>query len=73
MAPLLLQHGSVDTVVPDSQSRDMEKLMRGLEKKTVEVVIYEGEGHGWQMEETIRASTEAQRQFWAKTLKTRQL
>jgi dipeptidyl aminopeptidase/acylaminoacyl peptidase len=71
-APLLLQHGSVDTVIPYPQSRDMEKLMRGL-GKTAEVVIYEGEGHGWQMEETIRGSIEAQRQFWAKTLKTRQL
>jgi dipeptidyl aminopeptidase/acylaminoacyl peptidase len=66
-APLLLLHGEVDTIVPAWQATRMEEVLRGL-GKSAEVVIFEGEGHGFHMEKTIRASIELQAQFWAKTL-----
>lgn len=66
-APLLLLQGSVDTVVPEVQARQIEDIMHQL-GKTIEVVVFEGEGHGWHKKETIRESLELQTQFWAKTL-----
>jgi len=66
-APLLLLQGDVDTIVPVNQATQMEEAMKKV-GKTVEVVIFEGEGHGWHKEETMRASMELQTEFWAKTL-----
>lgn len=66
-APLLLLQGDEDTVVPMNQTQEMEKIMK--EKgRHVEMVIYEGEGHGWQKESTIKDSLEKQTDFWARTL-----
>ncbi|KKK21768.1 hypothetical protein ARAM_001691 [Aspergillus rambellii] len=66
-APLLLLQGDVDTIVPVSQATQMEEAMNQAGKQ-VEVVIFEGEGHGWHMEGTMKASMELQTEFWAKTL-----
>jgi dipeptidyl aminopeptidase/acylaminoacyl peptidase len=62
-APLLLLQGDIDTIVPVSQATVMEEKMRELEK-AVEVVIFEGEGHGFHMEKTLRASLQFQAEFW---------
>lgn len=62
-APLLLLQGDVDTIVPPWQTTRMEQVMRGLGKE-VQGVIFEGEGHGFHMEKTIRTSTEVQARFW---------
>ncbi|KAJ6088734.1 hypothetical protein N7486_009995 [Penicillium sp. IBT 16267x] len=66
-ARVLLLQGDVDKVVPVSQATQMEEAMRNA-GKDVEVVIFEGEGHGWHKGETIRASTELMTDFWARTL-----
>lgn len=66
-APLLLLQGSVDTVVPEVQARQFESVMNQL-GKDIEVVVFEGEGHGWHKKETIKAALELQAQFWTKTL-----
>lgn len=66
-APLLLLQGSVDTVVPEVQARQFEEVMMNL-RKSVKVVVFEGEGHGWHKRETIKKSLELQEQFWEETL-----
>ncbi|CAK7230996.1 hypothetical protein SEUCBS140593_007776 [Sporothrix eucalyptigena] len=64
-APLLLLQGDSDTIVPAWQSTKMEEKMREL-GKPVEMTIFEGEGHGFHLAETIKKSTELQEAFWAK-------
>ncbi len=62
-APLLLLQGEVDTIVPPWQATRMEQVMHELGKE-VQVIMFEGEGHGFHMDKTIRTSTEAQARFW---------
>jgi dipeptidyl aminopeptidase/acylaminoacyl peptidase len=64
-APLLLQHGFVDTVIPYPQFRDMEKLMRGL-GKTAEVVIYEGKDMGGRWRRLLEARLKRRGSFGQK-------
>jgi hypothetical protein len=45
----------------------MEKVMKG-EGRDVEVVVYKGEDHGWEREDTIKASIEKEPEFCARTL-----
>ncbi|PCG90566.1 Hypothetical protein PENO1_098450 [Penicillium occitanis (nom. inval.)] len=66
-APLLLLQGDVDTIVPASQATQMEERMHELGKE-IQVVMFEGEGHGFHMSKTIRASTEIQTEFWLNKL-----
>ncbi|KAJ5671238.1 hypothetical protein N7507_000365 [Penicillium longicatenatum] len=66
-ANLLLLQGDIDTVVPVSQALQMEEAMKDAGKE-VEVMIFEGEGHGWHKGETIRASIELETEFWARNL-----
>ena len=66
-SPLLLLQGDQDTVVPESQTKEMQQIMME-QGKDVECVIYKGEGHGWEREDTIKASLEKEAQFWARTL-----
>ncbi|MDI9587774.1 MAG: prolyl oligopeptidase family serine peptidase [Acidobacteriota bacterium] len=65
-APLLLLQGSEDKVVPQSQA---ELIKDALEKegKTVELKVYEGEGHGFVKGENIRDSIETELDFYRKT------
>lgn len=51
--PLAVFQGSIDTVVPPSQSEEMVKV---LQRRGVAVIyhVYEGEGHGFRKPETIR-------------------
>lgn len=66
-APLLLLQGDVDTIVPAWQATCMVEKMHDL-GKTVQLEIYKGEGHGFHMGTTIKASTELQAQFWEDNL-----
>jgi dipeptidyl aminopeptidase/acylaminoacyl peptidase len=50
-APVLLLHGLDDESVPCAQSTEMAKAIVGA-GGTVEVHLYEGEGHGWRKTET---------------------
>ncbi len=50
-APLLLLHGDADDVVSVAQSRAIAAQLESL-GRDVELVVYEGEGHGWRRSET---------------------
>jgi dipeptidyl aminopeptidase/acylaminoacyl peptidase len=66
-APLLLLQGDDDTIVPVGQAVQMRDVLR--EKgKSVEMVIFEGEGHGWAKGETIKRSLELEEEFWLRML-----
>lgn len=65
--PLLLLQGDEDTVVPQSQTKEMQQIMKA-QGKDVEVVIYKGEGHGWVRGDTIKSSIENETRFWTRTL-----
>ncbi len=51
-APLLILQGADDAVVPPAQSRAIAERLRSL-GRTVELQVYEGEGHGWGRPETV--------------------
>jgi dipeptidyl aminopeptidase/acylaminoacyl peptidase len=51
-APLLILQGSDDAVVPPAQSSAIAERLRAL-GRTVELHLYEGEGHGWGRPETV--------------------
>ncbi|RDX52385.1 alpha/beta-hydrolase [Lentinus brumalis] len=62
-APLLVLQGSEDKVVPPNQA---EAIVETIKKQggRVEYVVFEGEGHGWRKEETIRAALEKELSFY---------
>jgi dipeptidyl aminopeptidase/acylaminoacyl peptidase len=51
-APLLILQGSDDEVVPPAQSRDIADRLTAL-GRSVELHVYEGEGHGWGRAATV--------------------
>jgi dipeptidyl aminopeptidase/acylaminoacyl peptidase len=51
-SPLLILQGDADVVVPIAQSRAIADRLRAL-GRTVEMQVYEGEGHGWGKPDTI--------------------
>lgn len=51
-APLLILQGSDDPVVPLAQSQAIADGLRAL-GRTVELHVYDGEGHGWGRPETV--------------------
>jgi dipeptidyl aminopeptidase/acylaminoacyl peptidase len=51
-APLLILQGSADKVVPPAQSESIAERLRSL-GRTVELHLYEGEGHGWLQPEHV--------------------
>lgn len=66
-APLLLLQGSEDKVVPPDQASDMVEIGKksGLD---IEMIVFEGEGHGWRMGKNIKRSLEEEEKWWRKTL-----
>jgi dipeptidyl aminopeptidase/acylaminoacyl peptidase len=65
--PMILLQGADDEVVPPSQAELMAAALRdkGLQ---VELIVFEGEGHGFRKAETIVAAIEAERAFYAQVL-----
>jgi dipeptidyl aminopeptidase/acylaminoacyl peptidase len=51
-SPLLILQGGADVVVPPAQSQAIADRLRAL-GRTVELQMYEGEGHGWARPDTI--------------------
>lgn len=51
-APLLILQGDADAVVPLAQSQAIHDRLRAL-GRTVELHVYEGEGHGWGRPATV--------------------
>ncbi|KAL2809427.1 Alpha/Beta hydrolase protein [Aspergillus granulosus] len=66
-APLLLLQGDQDTIVPVGQAVQMKHVLKE-QGKGVEMVLFEGEGHGWHKSETIRRSLQVTEEFWRRTL-----
>ncbi|ORY28431.1 alpha/beta-hydrolase [Rhizoclosmatium globosum] len=66
-APLLVLQGSKDRVVPEDQA---EAIVRAINAKggIVQYELFEGEGHGWKMANTIKKSVEAELRFYLKHL-----
>ena len=65
--PMLVLQGTEDKVVPPSQA---ELIVAALRDKRVPhaYLLYEGEGHGFRMAETIVAAREAELSFYAQIL-----
>lgn len=51
-APLLILQGDADKIVPPAQSEAVADKLRAR-GRTVELQVYEGEGHGWNRAETV--------------------
>lgn len=67
-APIMVQQGTDDKVVPINQAQDMVDV---IEKNggTVELLIFKGEGHGFRGAAAQRASLEGETRFFEKYLK----
>ena len=63
---MLLLQGAEDAVVPPNQAETMAAAVaaKGLD---VELIIFEGEGHGFRKAETIRDALDAELAFYART------
>ncbi len=64
--PMLILQGAEDAVVPPNQAEAMAAAVaaKGLD---VELIVFEGEGHGFRKAETIRRALEAELAFYART------
>jgi dipeptidyl aminopeptidase/acylaminoacyl peptidase len=65
--PLLLLQGDKDMVVPLNQAVEMERVLKA-KGADVKLVVFEGEGHGFAMEENIKRSIEEEEALWKRTL-----
>ena len=61
-APMLVLQGTEDMIVPPNQA---EAIVAALEDKGIDVTyhLFEGEGHGFRMAETIRTVLAAEETF----------
>ena len=64
--PMLILQGAEDAVVPPNQAETMAAAVaaNGLD---VELVVFDGEGHGFRKAETIQRALEAELAFYART------
>jgi dipeptidyl aminopeptidase/acylaminoacyl peptidase len=65
--PLLMLQGDADKVVPLEQATEMERVMK-KNGADVKLVVFEGEGHGFNMQENIKRSIEEEESLWKRTL-----
>ena len=65
--PVVLFQGSEDPVVPVQQAIEMERVMRER-GKDVTLIIFEGEGHGFKREETLKRRIEEEEALYRRTL-----
>jgi len=66
-SPLVLLQGQDDRVVPLEQAEEMERVLKEG-GKDVQLVVFEGEGHGWRKEENIRRAVVEEEGLWRRTL-----
>lgn len=62
-APLLILQGTDDLAVPKEQSYMMVEEMKRL-GRTVKIMEFEGEGHGWMREDTILRALKEEEAWW---------
>jgi dipeptidyl aminopeptidase/acylaminoacyl peptidase len=65
--PLVILQGDNDNVVPMGQAVEMERIMREA-GKDVKLVVFEGEGHGFVMQEHVKRAIEEEEALWKRTL-----
>ncbi|MFT3860665.1 prolyl oligopeptidase family serine peptidase [Micropruina sp.] len=65
--PMLILQGADDKVVPPNQAETMARAVaaKGLE---VELIVFEGEGHGFRRADTIERALEAELAFYERVL-----
>jgi dipeptidyl aminopeptidase/acylaminoacyl peptidase len=66
-SPLLLLQGSEDKVVPISQAEEMAKVLKEG-GRDVKLVVFDGEGHGFRMQKSVKASFLEEEALWRRTL-----
>ncbi|KAJ7119659.1 Alpha/Beta hydrolase protein [Mycena epipterygia] len=67
VAPLLILQGDSDTAVPQSQSDGIVESIR-QRGGVVEYKLYSGEGHGWNLRDTIQDALQREIQFYNRVL-----
>ncbi|KAI0072243.1 alpha/beta-hydrolase [Panus rudis PR-1116 ss-1] len=67
-APLLIQQGSLDAIVPPNQAEAIVKTIREKGGR-IEYIVFEGEGHGWRKAENIKKSIEEELSFYEDVFK----
>ncbi|KAJ8469953.1 hypothetical protein ONZ45_g16717 [Pleurotus djamor] len=68
VSPLLILQGADDRVVPPEQAEAIVKEIQN-HGGVVEYKLYEGEGHGWRKEETIKDALEREISFYERMFK----
>lgn len=65
-APLLLLQGTADKIVPPEQSEVMLERVRAS-GGTADMVLFEGEGHGFRAKEAVKVAMERELAWYRKT------
>ncbi|THV07184.1 alpha/beta-hydrolase [Dendrothele bispora CBS 962.96] len=65
--PLLILQGKEDTVIPMEQMIEVEKKLKAKGCK-VELILFDGEGHGWRKASTVRTELERSLLFFNEVL-----
>ncbi|KAH8101563.1 alpha beta-hydrolase [Cristinia sonorae] len=65
--PLLVFHGRDDTVIFAEQMIEMVRELKAHGKKA-ELLLFDGEGHGWRKSSTVQASLEKELQWFGEVL-----
>ncbi|KAJ6584717.1 Alpha/Beta hydrolase protein [Mycena capillaripes] len=65
--PMLILQGKEDTVIPADQMIEVERVLKAKGCK-VELVLFDGEGHGWRQASTIRSELERSLAFFNEVL-----
>lgn len=65
--PIVLFQGSEDNVVAPAQASDMERVLKEG-GKDVTLFMFEGEGHGFRMEENVKKRIEEEEALYQRTL-----
>lgn len=66
-APLLLLQGSIDRVVPQEQAIAMRDKIRATPGGRCEMIIFEGEGHGFRQAANKKRAMEEELSFYRTT------
>lgn len=66
-SPLLILQGDEDRVVPLDQAEEITRVLKDG-GKDVKLVVFKGEGHGFRMQENVKAAILEEEELWRRTL-----
>jgi dipeptidyl aminopeptidase/acylaminoacyl peptidase len=66
---LLILQGDEDRVVPLDQAEEMTRVLKSS-GKDVKLVVFQGEGHGFRMQENVKTAILEEEKLWRRTLLT---